>query len=70
MNAVRKGKPLTPRERELMMFFSHGLTGKEAAHAMGISDKTVQAHAANIRAKMNARTNVQAAVRWWSSTRD
>ena len=42
---------LTPRERELMRFLRRGLSSREAAALMGVGEKTIERHRANIRSK-------------------
>jgi FixJ family two-component response regulator len=45
---------LTPREREVMALVITGLLNKEIAHALGTSEKTIKAHRARIKEKMQA----------------
>jgi FixJ family two-component response regulator len=45
---------LTPREREVMALVITGLLNKEIAHALGTTEKTIKAHRARIKEKMQA----------------
>jgi FixJ family two-component response regulator len=45
---------LTPREREVMALVITGLLNKEMASALGTSEKTIKAHRARLKAKMQA----------------
>jgi FixJ family two-component response regulator len=45
---------LTPREREVMALMITGLLNKEIAFALGTSEKTIKAHRARIKEKMQA----------------
>ena len=47
---------LTAREREVIGLISAGLSNKQIAGEMGISDATVKVHRANVMRKMNARS--------------
>ena len=47
---------VTPRERELIQLLAEGNTNKEAATALGISLKTVEAHRANLMRKLRFRS--------------
>jgi DNA-binding NarL/FixJ family response regulator len=44
---------LTPREREILQLVAEGRTSKEIAAALNVSDKTVEAHRANLTNKLN-----------------
>jgi two-component system, LuxR family, response regulator FixJ len=46
---------LSPREREVMLFATKGLTNKEIARQLGISSRTVENHRAHVMEKMRAR---------------
>jgi two-component system response regulator NreC len=48
---------LTPREVEILKLRAHGWTNKEIAVALGISVKTVDAHRANMMAKLGLNRN-------------
>jgi FixJ family two-component response regulator len=45
---------LTPRERDVMGLVTAGLLNKEIAYALGTSEKTIKAHRAHIKEKMQA----------------
>jgi FixJ family two-component response regulator len=45
---------LTPREQEVMGLLTAGLLNKEIAYALGIVEKTIKAHRANLMRKMQA----------------
>jgi len=47
---------LTAREKEVIGFISAGLSNKQIAAEMGISDATVKVHRANVMRKMQARS--------------
>jgi FixJ family two-component response regulator len=50
----QRGATLTPREQEVMGLLTAGLLNKEIASRLGISEKTIKAHRANIKRKMQA----------------
>jgi FixJ family two-component response regulator len=45
---------LTPRERDVLGLVTTGLLNKEIASALGIVEKTIKAHRANLMRKMQA----------------
>jgi FixJ family two-component response regulator len=45
---------LTPREREVFTLVARGLLNKQVAAALGISERTIKAHRANVLRKMGA----------------
>lgn len=47
-------KDLTPREQEVLLKLSRGLSNKIIAHELGISPATVQVHVSNIMQKVGA----------------
>ncbi len=57
------GRPglLTPREREVLALLAAGLTNREIARQLFISDKTASVHVTNIKGKLEVRTRVEAA---------
>jgi two-component system response regulator NreC len=54
---------LTPREHEILLMVSQGLTMQQAAHRLGISPRTVETHVAKLYRKLGVRTRVQAVAR-------
>ena len=54
--------PLSPREMEILQFVTHGLSNKEIAHKLGISQQTVKNHMTSILRKLNVDDRTQAAV--------
>lgn len=49
----RMGRPLTPREREIVQLLAEGKSNKEIATFLNISVKTAETHRANIMLKLN-----------------
>ena len=54
---------LTEREKEIILLVAKGLTNKAIGSHLGISDRTVQNHLANIFAKLNAESRTEAVMR-------
>src|SRR5690606_8488776 len=54
--------PLSPREMEILQFVTHGLSNKEIATRLGISQQTVKNHMTSILKKLNVQDRTQAAV--------
>ena len=54
---------LTPREHEVLMLLSRGLTMRQMATRLGISPRTVETHVAKLYRKLDVRTRVQAVSR-------
>ncbi|MCB1915562.1 MAG: response regulator transcription factor [Rhodocyclaceae bacterium] len=50
---------LTPRERAVALEVSHGATNKEAARALGITERTVKAHLAAVFEKFGVRDRLE-----------
>lgn len=46
---------LTPREQEIATYIVNGLTSKETAEVLGISNRTVEVHRSRIMKKLNAK---------------
>lgn len=46
------GSPFSPREGQIILLFAHGLSDKQAARQLGISDLTVRKHRANMQGKL------------------
>ncbi len=55
-------EPLTPREREVLSGVAAGLTNKQIAARLGISDRTVQFHLGNVLGKLGVASRTEAAV--------
>ena len=54
--------PLSPREMEILQFVTHGLSNKEIALKLRISQQTVKNHMTSILKKLNVEDRTQAAV--------
>lgn len=55
-------EPLTAREREVLAGVAEGLTNKQIAARLGISDRTVQFHLSNVLGKLGVISRTEAAV--------
>jgi DNA-binding NarL/FixJ family response regulator len=55
-----EGAPLSSREKHCLQLASHGLTSAEIASRLGIVDRTVNFHFANILSKLAARNRHEA----------
>lgn len=53
---------LTPREREVLSLLSHGLSNRQIAKDLFLSEHTIRTHVQNLRSKLNVRSKFQAAV--------
>ena len=51
---------LTPRESEVLVMMSEGLSNKMIAFRLGISEHTVKFHVQSVMAKLNAGTRTEA----------
>ena len=60
-SAVRAS--LTPREHEVLLLLSRGLTMRQMATRLGISPRTVETHVAKLYRKLDVRTRIQAVSR-------
>lgn len=58
---------LTIRERDVMKAVALGLSNKEVAEKLEISDQTVKVHLRNVTRKLNVRSRVAATVLWLAS---
>ena len=54
---------LSPREREVLTMLAQGLTNREIASALYISESTAKVHVSHILGKLGVRTRTEAAVR-------
>ncbi len=54
----------SPREVDVFRFLVQGVTNKEIARRLGISENTVKYHVKNIMAKLNVNSRTQIAVRF------
>lgn len=54
--------PLSTRETEILQHVTDGLSNKEIAHRLGISQQTVKNHMTSILTKLNVKDRTQAAV--------
>jgi DNA-binding NarL/FixJ family response regulator len=53
---------LTEREQEVLSLIAGGLSNREIAHKMFISEKTVKTHVSNILGKLQLEDRTQAAI--------
>ena len=58
--AVRPPEALSPREIEVLTMMAEGISNKEIAARLGISDHTVKFHVASIMGKLHAGTRTEA----------
>ena len=56
-------EPLTPRETQVLEMLAEGLSNKEIAARLGISDHTAKFHVNSILTKLNAGTRTEAVMR-------
>lgn len=54
------GPNLTPRQREVMVLLTSGLTRREIAEELGVSTETVKNHLSHIYLQLNVRNRVEA----------
>lgn len=67
INEVQNGNAaalasLTPRENEILQMLSRGLSNRQIAETLYVSEHTVRTHIQNLRSKLNVRSKFQAAV--------
>jgi DNA-binding NarL/FixJ family response regulator len=60
LRSPRGGGHLTNREREVLSLIAEGRPGKQIAHALGITERTVKFHTASLLRKLDADTRAQA----------
>jgi DNA-binding NarL/FixJ family response regulator len=60
--AYRVALSITPRELEVLRCIAVGLTTRQTATRLGLSERTVESHIAKLYSKLGARTRVQAVV--------
>ncbi len=60
VEAAGQVEPLTAREIEVLRLAAQGLTNRAIGRALGISDRTVQGHLANIYGKLNVASRTEA----------
>jgi DNA-binding NarL/FixJ family response regulator len=53
-------EPISPREQEVLQLAAGGLTNRAIGRRLGISDRTVQGHLANIYAKLQVASRTEA----------
>jgi len=58
----KKGAPLSPREKQVAIRLTTGLTTREIAEELGLSYDTVKLHLARIRRKLGVQRSTQVAV--------
>jgi len=65
MSIVRsyRGRPLTPRQTEVILGIANGLTCAEIGAQMGIKKKSVEDHTAHICDRLGVLTRVQAVLK-------
>ena len=65
--AAAPGPDLTPRELEVVELVRHGLTNRQIARRLGISERTVKAHLTSAFAAIGVSDRTQAAL--WAERR-
>ena len=60
--AHRVVSSITPRELEVLRCIANGLTTRQTASRLGLSERTVESHIAKLYSKLGVRTRIQAAV--------
>ncbi len=51
---------ITPREYEVLQYISEGLSNKEIAHKLFLSESTIKTHVSNLLSKLNVKSRTQA----------
>jgi len=59
--AAAPESPLTPRQREVATLVAQGATNRQIARALGIADKTVEVHLAQIMHRLGVQNRAQVA---------
>jgi len=59
---AQQDHPFSPREREVLTLAARGLTNKEIAYRLGVSDRTVQFHMNSVFNKTGASSRTEAAM--------
>jgi DNA-binding CsgD family transcriptional regulator len=57
---IKRPEVLTDRQREVLLFLALGLTYKQIANHLGLSEQTVKEHASNIYAKLGVQNRAEA----------
>lgn len=60
-------EPLTPRQQEVLQLIAAGLSNKEIARRLYLSEGTVKNTVSEIYARLNVRDRVQAVLKYWGS---
>lgn len=53
---------LTPRERQVLQYIAHGLSNKEIAFSLGLTQNTIKEYVQNVLRKLEVRDRTEAAV--------
>lgn len=61
-------RPLTPREKDIVDLVVKGLTNREVADHLGVSEKTVKFHMTNIFRKYEVTQRAALIVKYFKST--
>jgi len=57
---IQDAQIITPREKEVLLLLSKGLTYKKTAEQMGVSHETIKKHLKNIYRKLNVQNKIEA----------
>ena len=55
-------KTLTPREKEILIWLAKGVSNKEIARKLDLTESTIKVHVQNVLKKLNLHSRVQAAI--------
>ena len=61
---------LSPRERKILELLAKGLSNKEIANRLGLTDGTVRWHLENIYRKFHVRSRTEAALKYRSARKE